>query len=631
MRTHSPLSKKLTLMFLCFAIFLILIMAAMKYYDDRQNLRTLILAELESTAIEKEAALQRWHQNGIDQITAIANSAHFQAMVTQLIAEPLGNRAEELTQHLIDFSGVWAGPNTLFEALMVIHPKSGIVVSSTTPNDVGTYKENRNYFLKGRKHPYSGNPYYSVTLQSSTMVASAPLYNEKHGLIGVIAGRYRMEQLGNIFTRRTGLHRSDEAYLVNSSNLFITQPRNINDPAILQRGTYNQGIDQCLAGNSGHLNLPDWRGVPVIMLFRWIANSKLCLVVQIDEAEVLEKSWSVAIPALTATIVALGAAIILSLWMGRLLSRPISRLGIAAQQIAGGNYQERIEIKSQDELGDLTDSFNQMADSLEAKELKIRQNAQELEQKIQERTSQLNEAQDELIRKERLATLGQLTATVSHELRNPLGAMRPALYILQKHLPADDKRLADAFDRLDRNIDRCDHIIDELLDFTRVQNLEVQVIEFDQWLALTLDEQAVPAGTNLERNFGLGDLRLLFDPNHMRRAVINLYENAYQAIQDENPNQEISPKSQWKVSTRTIDGRAELEMFNAGRGIPEDVLPHIFEPLYSTKTFGVGLGLPTVKQILEQHSGGVEVYSEPNRGTRFVLWLPVPEDKEKVG
>jgi PAS domain S-box-containing protein len=238
--------------------------------------------------------------------------------------------------------------------------------------------------------------------------------------------------------------------------------------------------------------------------------------------------------------------------------------------------------------------------------------------------------QEELMRKERLATLGQLTATVSHELRNPLAAMRPPLYTLKKNLAAGDQLVIDALNRLDRNVDRCDHIIDEMLDFTRIQSQERRSIVFDRWLSEMLDEQPSRANISVKRELGLGDRVLSINAEGFRRALINLYDNACQVMSGDEGISDAPNGSELKISTRVANERIEVEVSDTGPGIPDQVLPKIFEPLFSTKSFGVGLGLPTVKQVLEEHGGGVEVQTEKSRGTRMVLWLPLSERTEKV-
>ncbi len=255
----------------------------------------------------------------------------------------------------------------------------------------------------------------------------------------------------------------------------------------------------------------------------------------------------------------------------------------------------------------------------------------QLEARVEERTAELRAAQEELVRSERLATLGHLTATVSHELRNPLGAIRTSMYIIEKVADISDDRLARSVDRINRSVTRCDNIIDELLDFTRIQNLEPAETLLDRWLGVLLSEQAVPEGIEVRRKFGAPKIRVMADTDRLRRAVINVYENACHALAQAS---EAGGKRTCRITveTRVRRNRYEIIVSDSGDGIPQETLPKIFEPLFSTKNFGVGLGLPTVKQIMEQHSGGVEAGNGRRQGARFVLWLPlVPEMQEIEG
>lgn len=233
----------------------------------------------------------------------------------------------------------------------------------------------------------------------------------------------------------------------------------------------------------------------------------------------------------------------------------------------------------------------------------------------------MKEMQEDLYRKQRLATLGQLTATVSHELRNPLGAMRPSLYLIKKRLGDDaDEKLFQAYERIDRNIDRCDNIIDELLDFTRITELEKKATTIDEWLESLLQEQEIPEDILLQKNLTLGNLELCVDSDRLRRVIINVMDNACQAMLEQSG--EAKKGSCLGIKTGTTNERIEIVVSDTGTGIPGDILEKIFEPLFSTKTYGVGLGMPTVKQIMEQHDGGIEVKSEEGKGTTVTLWLP---------
>lgn len=253
---------------------------------------------------------------------------------------------------------------------------------------------------------------------------------------------------------------------------------------------------------------------------------------------------------------------------------------------------------------------------LRAAEAEVRRLNEELEQRVEQRTRELRNAQAELIKKDRLATLGQLTATVSHELRNPLGAMRTSIYVLSQRADKDDERAHRAIERVERGIARCDRIIDELLDFTRAREIDRRPVDFDQWLGELLDELGPVGGAAIERDFGVTDRAVLIDADRMRRAVINLVDNASQAMDGQE-------QASITVSTCLTSGNVEIRIADCGPGIGDEVLPHIFEPLFSTKNFGVGLGLPTVRNIAEQHRGSVEVERTGPSGTVFRLSFPV--------
>ncbi len=253
----------------------------------------------------------------------------------------------------------------------------------------------------------------------------------------------------------------------------------------------------------------------------------------------------------------------------------------------------------------------------------VRQLNESLEEKVEERTKELQAAQGELLKSERLATLGRLTGTVSHELRNPLGVIRTSFYLVRNSLKDLDPRIERAADRVERGITRCDRIIEELLDFTRGSELKLDTTLIDDWLAELLDELTVPEGVGIIRDLAAPGITVALDSDRLRRAVINLYENACQAMTGEGGKGGAAEERQLTIRTGLKHDRVEIRFQDGGPGIPDDVLPMIFEPLFSTKGFGVGLGLSVVKQIIDQHGGGIEVATEDGQGTEMCLWLPL--------
>ncbi|MGH7034459.1 MAG: sensor histidine kinase [Stellaceae bacterium] len=231
-------------------------------------------------------------------------------------------------------------------------------------------------------------------------------------------------------------------------------------------------------------------------------------------------------------------------------------------------------------------------------------------------------AEAELLKQERLSLLGQLTASVAHELRNPLGTIRNTVQAIYEaaraHGLAIDRQMA----RVERTIDRCDGIIADLLDYAGTREIAPQPQELDAWLGGLLDKQTIPERITLERRLAAPGAIVPIDAERLGCAIANLIENAAEAIA---ATPDLAARriivSTHKGSSAT-GGKAEIVIADTGPGMPQEVLARAFEPLFSTRAFGTGLGLPTVKRIVEQHGGELAIGSAPGRGTRVQIRLP---------
>ena len=251
-------------------------------------------------------------------------------------------------------------------------------------------------------------------------------------------------------------------------------------------------------------------------------------------------------------------------------------------------------------------------------EIELTKYREQLELLVEERTTKLKEAQEELIQKERLATLGRLTATVSHELRNPLGTIQTALFAIENSLQHKDySQGTRSLELAERSIGRCVTIIEELNSYARVKELKIAEASIDDWLRTVFKEQSIPEEISCELDLSIG-IRTSFDQEKLRQVAVNLITNAVHALQDKT-----SGKKLLRISTHLLDDNYEIRFSDNGIGMSEDIKEKVFEPLYSTKGFGVGLGMVVVKNIVEQHHGEINIESKEGQGTTVTLRLPI--------
>ncbi len=253
-------------------------------------------------------------------------------------------------------------------------------------------------------------------------------------------------------------------------------------------------------------------------------------------------------------------------------------------------------------------------EALRASEQRFRKLSEELELKVQERTQQLLAAQEALVRKEKLALLGQVADTVGHELRNPLGVMNNAVYFLQASLTDADETTREYLGIIKAEIGEAERIVSDLLDAVRTKPPHPAMVELTDAVGQTLHKCEVPSSVMVRVEIPDALPELKTDPMHLHQVLWNLITNAVEAM----------PRG----GTLTIAARGDrpghvsVSVRDTGAGIAPEDLTSLFQPLYTTKARRVGLGLVVVKNLTEANGGKVEVQSEPGKGATFTVTLP---------
>lgn len=217
---------------------------------------------------------------------------------------------------------------------------------------------------------------------------------------------------------------------------------------------------------------------------------------------------------------------------------------------------------------------------------------------------------------ERLATVGQFAASIGHELRNPLGVIESSLFLLEqrsKKLQLQDPVILKHHQRIREQVEACDGTIRSLLDLLRENPLQPQVVALEALLQSALSSLTLPDGLRLVRQLP-PEQKLLVDAQQMRQVLANLIQNALQALRGAGT---ITIGAE-----RAGNGGLELWVEDDGPGIPEPARTRIFEPLFTTREQGTGLGLALCKRIVERHGGDLQLVPGVDQGARFALWLP---------
>jgi two-component system sensor histidine kinase HydH len=260
----------------------------------------------------------------------------------------------------------------------------------------------------------------------------------------------------------------------------------------------------------------------------------------------------------------------------------------------------------------------------------------ELAERLAETNRRLEQAQAEARRSERLAALGQLSAGLAHEIRNPLGVIKGSAEMLTQKLQASDELARELAGYISTEVNRLSALVTEFLDFARPLHAQPHPADLIALLDRVLQ---IVAGrfagkvtgkpVRIERHYASGLPLVPLDESLCEQAFLNLVQNAYEAMQDQDQNQKKDHGGTLRVSVQPAAQNdregVELRFADSGPGVPEELREEIFNPFVTTKKTGVGLGLSIVSKIVDGHHGSIHVENAPEGGAVFTLFFPLDE------
>jgi len=324
--------------------------------------------------------------------------------------------------------------------------------------------------------------------------------------------------------------------------------------------------------------------------------------------------------------------ILSSYYLAYIVVRPIKVLYSASIKVGDGDFEDIPNLViPNNEIGDLALAFGQMMDNLKLKTEKLvsvqrdlETVNQTLETKVDARTRELKSVLEELIKKERLVTIGQMASIVSHEIRNPLAVIKNSSYLVKTkldNLEVSDPKIEKHLDIIDSEIKQANDIISEILGFARSRDLHLTIQDMNTSLKEISASYPFPENIEVIYRISKENAKVNIDTEEIKQAIRNLIGNAVEIMSEKG--------GKLIISTKVKEKSVKISVADTGPGMDKETKDKIFTPFFTTKARGTGLGLAVVKKVVTRHEGQITVQSEKGKGTVFNIYLPIFKQEEK--
>ncbi len=483
---------------------------------------------------------------------------------------------------------------------------------------------------------------YPPSYEGAASFIASPIFDGSEK-IGVLIFQMPIDRINMIMTSNNdwesvGLGESGETYLIGddftmrNQSRFIIEDReryfeqvaslgmsqnllnNIKskESTILLQRIETKGTKAVLSGETGIDIFPDYRNVLVLSAYAPldIEDVKWAIMSEIDKEEALKSVVELRNSILKVTGI-VGIFGILAIFLSVRIAKPIKKLTEGTKKVAEGDLAFKIQIKANDEVGDLADSFNNMTSQL------IKSKEQLESQTIQ------------LVQSEKMRVVGTMVAGVAHELNNPMmGILNYAQYC-QKHTSPDDKTY-NVLQDIEQETRRCTDIVSNMLLFSHMEDQddrdqqETDCAEMLESVLKLLSYRIVKERVSIARHFEENIPGIMISPNKLQQVFLNLITNALDAIKENDGG-----KREINIYMCCEDAYLKITLADTGSGMDHESIQRVFEPYYTTKPSGegTGLGLSLSCGIIEQYGGEITCDSKPGIGSSFVIMLPIKIEK----
>ncbi|MBN1900252.1 HAMP domain-containing protein [Candidatus Sumerlaeota bacterium] len=567
-------------------------------------------------------------------------------------------RQEDYYVNLVDILNSVQSSRRIYHKIYVADMYSGVIMASTDPSDTGTSFPVQIFFYynPGPRREYLSDVIIGPRSGKPSILLGHVITNADDKALSLLVMEINPDAaLSPILNTRESLGEGSEAYLVNQDhNLltsFLTPIPGAPNPKPLDFRIRSAPVILALQEREGAMETSDSRGKSILAAYRFIPMGTSWgwgMIVKIDKTAILASLREDALHSFLIGLIGLLALVIFTVVIVENFTRPIRSLSWTAIRVAKGDLNARALVLPHDEVGTLSTIFNSMIQRIQnwhqelEKQVKsrtaelrqanvdlkreieerirvdkeLKKYSEKLEEMVEQRTSELRKAQEELVKKEKLAILGLLAGGVGHELRNPLGVINNAVFYLKTIHSEDDFHTKEYLDIIASEVSNAEKIVSDLMDYAGLKHIEKEKVSIPQIVSQILKDYPPSEKIEVLIDFPehLPDLRA--EPSQIYKIIFNVITNACQAMPEGGA---LAIKGSHENSS------LHISIEDSGTGIPEENLAKIFDPLFTTKARGIGLGLSVSKSLVDACGGNIRVASEINKGSVFVINFPLKE------
>ncbi len=601
----GKIGSRLLRWFLIVALIPLIFMGYQGYYFAKQAVTQEVFLHMETVATRQMKQINQWFAERVSDLEVLAAHPFVVRNCVLLSKDEDASLVHELAEILRSYKGSSAA----YEGLC-IHDMNGRPLAHAercglpAPGFGRTEMFKRALLSDGPvKGPIHAHESFGPVMNWAVLIRSPA--GEPVAIIAVLLAL--SNTLNPIILDTTGLGLTGQAYLVDTAKVMLTPSRFMEHPAPLTHKMDTEGIRRALTGVNGAAVYRGFDGQQVMGAWLFSPEQNWALIAEMDAREAFAPLTRLRRNALIVAILVLGVILIVVALISRSISLPIRQLADASLDVSKGNLERAVVVRLHDELGELAERFNQMVHSMK-----------ESRDSLQDAYEKLVRTQKQLIQSEKLAAIGEFVASIVHEIRNPLSAVKMNLRILETKCSTDGS-VGEHFQLATSQTERLEKMMTSLLDYAKPIALNRKPLRLEELMDGVLREtQAQRKAFRVEVKLHDSSRMIQVDSEKIHQVLLNVLLNALQAS---NPGDKIILKTE---DTDWDDVPACLiSVKDEGHGIAPENMKKLFEPFFTTHKQGTGLGLPNSKKIVEAHGGTMRIRSRVGEGTEVDIIIPM--------